>query len=310
MNRHHGSRVLAALTVSALGLGLAACGDDDVEVARGESTVDTVEPTAAADDVPAGSTAAPTTTAAPAATMVTVAEPTGTTDCEPYQKTLEVAIEAYVAMDGAYPATEADLVEAGFIREEIASHDFDPVTGDVFLAPGVTCAPPRDTTLPSETATGIETVSAETIYADFEASDTVEAVGGPECARELAEIAAAGLVFIEREGRDPESLDELAGDLDVEIELWQFDPENETLLAAPGSGCVDLDQATPPGSDDVCTADRNTMQVAVEAYLAQFGSDELPDEADLLSARFLRVESDLYDVIDGEVIAVPGAGCD
>jgi hypothetical protein len=285
--------LLVALAATALAIGLAACGDD-VEVARGESTVEPVETETAGADATAdaaSSTAVPTTTPATTATAVTVTEATRTdAECTAGRRTLEVAIEAFHAMNGAIPATEAELVEADILRDEIATHDFDPATGEVFQAPGADCAPPA--TAPDASVAGADPVTAESIYADLEASGTVEAVGGPECARELAEIGAAGFRFVEREGRDPESLEELASDLDVEVELWLYDAEDETLLAAPGSGCIDLEQATAPDPVELCAADRNTMEVAVEAYVAQFGGAALPDEADLVGAGLHRQEAD------------------
>jgi hypothetical protein len=48
--------------------------------------------------------------------------------CAPEHQTMKIAIEAYVAMTGVLPGTEADLVTGGFLRRE--SDNFDLAIAD------------------------------------------------------------------------------------------------------------------------------------------------------------------------------------
>ncbi|MFN8020604.1 MAG: hypothetical protein U0Q03_03655 [Acidimicrobiales bacterium] len=57
--------------------------------------------------------------------------------CAIERTTLQTAVEAYIALKGAPPASEADLVGL-LLREEVVSYDLDP-TGAVVPAVGSNC---------------------------------------------------------------------------------------------------------------------------------------------------------------------------
>jgi prepilin-type N-terminal cleavage/methylation domain-containing protein len=66
---------------------------------------------------------------------------------------------------------------------------------------------------------------------------------------------------------------------------------------------------TDRGQDSACAADAKTLEVAVEAYYAQFGTQAgNPTEALLVSNGFLRDESDNMNVSSGEV-TIQDADC-
>lgn len=52
--------------------------------------------------------------------------------CDADRKTYEVAVEAYWAQNGAYPATDADLVTGGLLKAE--SDNYDVGTGGAVVA--------------------------------------------------------------------------------------------------------------------------------------------------------------------------------
>ena len=69
---------------------------------------------------------------------------------------------------------------------------------------------------------------------------------------------------------------------------------------------------TDRGSESACEADRQTLEVAVEAYFAQYGGNTIPGtpEQALVDAGFIRDLSDNYDVdLDGNVDAQATSDC-
>jgi hypothetical protein len=68
-------------------------------------------------------------------------QPDAATLCRAEYKIMETSIEAYQAMNGGWPTTEADLVTAGLLRTEIVNFDF-VVTSDLYqvVAVGDRCA--------------------------------------------------------------------------------------------------------------------------------------------------------------------------
>ena len=71
---------------------------------------------------------------------------------------------------------------------------------------------------------------------------------------------------------------------------------------------------TDRGQESACETDQQTLEVAVEAYFAQYGGTAIPGadpEVTLESAGFIRDVSELYDVLaDGTVQDDPAnAGC-
>ena len=63
---------------------------------------------------------------------------------------------------------------------------------------------------------------------------------------------------------------------------------------------------TDQGKDSACAADAKTVEVALEAYYAQFGSTVIPSQDQLVSAGLLRATTS-NSAIDGSG-AVIGAG--
>ena len=59
--------------------------------------------------------------------------------CEADRKTMEIAVEAYWAMTGVGPASEADLVAEQLLRHESSSFDLD-AAGNVVPATTAICA--------------------------------------------------------------------------------------------------------------------------------------------------------------------------
>jgi hypothetical protein len=151
--------------------------------------------------------------------------------CESDASILLTALDAYEAIEGE-PAADADaLVEAGLLREP---SELWTVADGSIVAVDERCADvPTDE---PDIVTDVETPSADEVYAGF-LPDEVEAFGGEACARELAEVFAAGERFVAEEGSEPTDLEQLvdAGFLDP-LELWVFRDGN--LVPAEGSGCV------------------------------------------------------------------------
>jgi len=67
---------------------------------------------------------------------------------------------------------------------------------------------------------------------------------------------------------------------------------------------------TDQGKTSACNADKKTLEVAVEAYIAKNGGGAFPppDEADLIPD-YLHSESTKYDVVGGVVSATAGGDC-
>lgn len=58
--------------------------------------------------------------------------------CDTERRTIEMALQAYEAVVGSAPSSEADLVTQGILREESALYDLDP-TGAIVPATGSSC---------------------------------------------------------------------------------------------------------------------------------------------------------------------------
>jgi hypothetical protein len=222
---------------------------------------------------------------------------------------VRMAVESYTMLEGSPPPNEAALVATGYLREE--SELWDVVDGEL-VAAVADCGAANTITAPASEVGDIVTstepaMSAEDLMATLTEEDIAE-VGGLECAQELAGIAAAGMRFASERGEDPESIEQLleTGYLEQTPQLWAL--EDDDLQPADGSPCV------VPGQGDgeavqSCESDLKTLEVAVEAYRAMLGAGQNPDEADLVAEGMLRGESDGFDVVDGEVIAVGDGPC-
>jgi hypothetical protein len=212
------------------------------------------------------------------------------------------------------------LIAAGFLRGESELHDV--VNGQVIpvaIDCGGTGAP---ATAPPTTATGSAPMTApstdvgeivtsteppltpQQMLAEFTPEEVAE-VGGEECAGELASLFVAAQNYVAEQGTDPETIEDLAGYLDQPIELWVV--QDGSLAAAPGSGCVDIDDADQPAG---CRSAAATLEVAREAYFAQFGSETEPTQQDLLDVGFIREAMPDLDLVDGVVVATPGGPCE
>jgi hypothetical protein len=282
--------MVAAVTVSA------ACGtggDGDTSAA--------VPPPALVDGTgPATST----TSATDSSVLVTTTIAAPAYDCERDRRTFEVAMEAHYAMEGRFPKAEHELVEAGLLRAEIAS--FELVNGKITPVPGVQCeasTAPETPEMSEESPDETPVMTTDELFATL-STEQIELFGGRECAVELAAIASANLAFTTREGRDPTTLAELAGDLDRPIELWELAADQ--LGPVAGSGCADLDRVD---TERACQADYRTLQVAREAFAAMYGTSFEPSEDDLVDEGLLRSASSGLDIADGEIVAVPGGEC-
>ena len=230
-----------------------------------------------------------TATTAPPSTSTLVPD-----ECQQDRHTLEVAVEAFFAGEGRVPDAERELVDTGMLLAESGSYDL--VDGEIVRVVGAPCDYE-----PIQTANPL---TADRVFGSWPDS-LVERYGGPDCALEQAAVMAAGQNFINRENRVPETLADLDGDLDRPVVLWQWS-ENR-LIPVEGSGCSDLDQADPTRA---CQAEKRTLEVAREAYLAQNGAATEPTEDDLVTAGYLRTASEPLALLDGVITAVPGGDCE
>jgi hypothetical protein len=252
-------------------------------------------------------------------TGVTAIEQASALACDADAETLRTAIEIYTELEGHPPPDEAALVTAQYVREP--SKLYDVVNGQVVpvavdcggtgAAPATTPSGSPPMTAPStdlgEIVTSTEPpLTPEQMLAEFTPEEIAE-VGGQECAGELASIFVAAQNYVAEQGKDPESLDDLAGYLDQTIDLWVV--QDGALAAVPGSGCINLDDSSPDHAAS-CHTDALTLAVAREAYLAQFGTGTEPTQADLVAAQMLRAPFDDVDLSDGAIVAVAGGPCD
>lgn len=254
-------------------------------------------------------------------TGVTAIEQSKALACNGDAEVLRQAIEVYSELEGHPPADEAALVAAQDLREE--SKLYDVVNGQIVPVAvdcGGTGAPASPATTPSgsppmtapatdlgDIVTSTEPpLTAEQMLAQFTPEEIAE-VGGQECAGELASIFVASQNYVAEQGKDPESLDDLAGYLDQTIDLWVV--QDGALAAVSGSGCINLDDSSPQQTA-TCHQDALTLLVAREAYFAQFGTGAEPTQDDLLAAAMLRARFADVDLSGGTVVAVAGGPCD
>jgi hypothetical protein len=253
-------------------------------------------------------------------TGVTAIEQASALACNGDAETLRQAIQAYTELEGHPPPDEAALVTARYLREESKLHDVAngqivPVAvdcGGTGAAPATTPSGSPPMTAPStdlgEIVTSTEPpLTPEQMLAEFTPEEIAE-VGGQECAGELASIFVAAQNYVAEQGKDPESLDDLAGYLDQTIDLWVVQ-DNSDLAAVPGSGCVNLDDS-PPDQTATCHQEALALTIAREAYLAQFGTATEPTQQDLVDVGFLRRVATDVDLLVGVVVAVAGGPCD
>ena len=66
---------------------------------------------------------------------------------------------------------------------------------------------------------------------------------------------------------------------------------------------------TDRGQESACDADFKTLEVAYEAYIAQFGSSATPTETQLVNGDFLRQSSNLMNITSGGEVVIEDADC-
>jgi len=252
-------------------------------------------------------------------TGVTAIEQSKVLACNGDAETLRKAIEIYTELEGHPPPDEAALVTAQYVREpsklyDVVNGQIVPVAvdcGGTGAAPATTPGGSAPMTAPAtelgEIVTSTEVpLTAAQMLAEFTPEEIAE-VGGQECAGELASIFVASQNYVAEQGKDPESLDDLAGYLDQTIDLWVV--QDGAMAAVPGSGCINLDDS-PADQTATCHQDALTLLVAREAYFAQFGTGTEPTQNDLLAAAMLRAPFADVDLSGGTVVAVAGGPCD
>lgn len=154
-------------------------------------------------------------------------------------RTMQTAMDSYSLINGEPPPDEAALVEAGFLRSPMDDWDVvdgrmvpqNPACGEV---PATVAATEIVT---EEDPTGVLTV--DDVLATF-TDDDVVALGGPDCARQLAVVFAGASRFAAREGVEADTLEqvEAAGDFAEPVTLW--DVVDGVLRPATGSPCRDF----------------------------------------------------------------------
>jgi hypothetical protein len=252
-------------------------------------------------------------------TGATAIEQASALACNGDAETLRKAIEIYTELEGHPPPDEAALVTARYVREpsklyDVVNGQIVPVAidcGGTGAAPATTPSGSPPMTAPStdlgEIVTSTEPpLTPEQMLAEFTPEEIAE-VGGQECAGELASIFIAAQNYVAEQGKDPESLDDLAGYLDQTIDLWVV--QDGALAAVPGSGCVNLDDSSSEQADE-CRASARALSIAREAYLAQYGTATAPTEQDLVDVGFLRRVATDLDLLVGVVVPVAGGPCD
>lgn len=185
---------------------------------------------------------------------ITAIDDASALSCDADVQAVGAALQSYELLEGAPAPDEQALVDAGYLRSPSELVDVvggqivaqDPGCAATLTATPIATAPSGSApmTAPAtdvgEIVTSVAPVQATTdeVLATMSEID-IESFGGIECATELAAISAAGQAFVAREGRNPDSLDELADDLDRTITLWTFDADRESLVPAAGSPCPD-----------------------------------------------------------------------
>lgn len=248
---------------------------------------------------------------------ITAMEQASVLACSNDEQALRQAIQMYTELEGAPPPDEAAIVEKRYLREPSTLHDLvdgqivpvDPScggTGAVATTPSGSAPMTAPSTEVGEIVTSTEPLTPEQMLAEF-TPDEVAEVGGAECAGELASLFVAAQNFVSEQGRDPLTIADLEGHLDQTIDLWVL--EDETLVPAPGSGCIALASA-PADVTTACQAGTKTLQVARQAYFAQMGQGAEPTQQQLVDIGFLREINPDLDLSGGTVVAVPGGACE
>ena len=176
-----------------------------------------------------------------------------------------------------------------------------------------------DTTSPPTTeGSAVDSASASTAPAttiqtakailDQMPEGQVQAVGGVECATELATVLEAGQRYVAERDAAPESLDVLYDEGFIDEPATRWFVEGNELQPVEGSGCVSLSAAQQVR--DECQSAAATLRVAYEAYFAQTPGAPEPTQDDLVEAQLLREPFDIVDLEEGEVVATASGPCE
>lgn len=152
--------------------------------------------------------------------------------------TLRTALDMYEVLEGAPAGDEAALVAGQFLRSESDLWDIDD--GRLVPIDPACGATQADDPNAIEIVTSTEPPrSAQEVFADFTAQD-IAAIGGEQCARQLAEIFSGVDRFVIEQGGQPDSLSELeaAGYLAEPVTMWEV--TNAGLIPAEDSDCLDF----------------------------------------------------------------------
>jgi hypothetical protein len=165
-----------------------------------------------------------------------------------------------------------------------------------------TAASPASSTAPTTTIR-----TAEAILEQMPEGQ-VQAVGGIECAAELATVLEAGQRYVAERNTAPASLDVLYDDGYIDEPATRWFVEGNELKPVEGSGCVSLSDAQQ--ARDECRAAAATLRVAHSAYYARTPDAPEPTQADLVEAGLIRQPSEIVDLDDGEVVATEDGPCE
>ena len=95
-------------------------------------------------------------------------------------------------------------------------------------------------------------------------------------------------------------------------EIVPTNPSCEGVLPGTSAWAVGeqaMDGDTDSSTGDPCAADKRTLEVAFEAYIALTGTTPA-DEAALVEEQLLRAEAEGYDIVDGQIVVTPGGPCE
>jgi hypothetical protein len=169
---------------------------------------------------------------------ITAIEQASALSCGNEAATLRTAIDAYELLEGSPPPDEQALIDDQYLRVE--SDLWDIVEGRLVSVDPDCASVEPDPPEAVEIVTSTEPPqTADQVLAGFSADD-VAALGGEQCARQLAAVFAGIDQFIAERGRQPDDLDELAdaGYFVEPVTLWNV--VDEVLVPAADSGCTDL----------------------------------------------------------------------
>jgi hypothetical protein len=128
------------------------------------------------------------------------------------------------------------------------------------------------------------------------------------CVAEFETLSVAVEAYFAETGAPPADIEALFERGLMKAPVDRFVLADGVPAAVPGSGCEEF--IPYPVAPDECATQRRTLEVAIEAYRARFGSD--PDnEQVLVDATFLpTTTSKFYDVVYGEIVPGDNSPCD